>query len=190
MLITSLMKARVATVLIVVLFATPLAPLVAQTPGTSKPATTAKPPTTAKPSPATAKPAAAPAAAAAPDGGWPRSYTTASGAALVIYQPQVSSWVNQKQIEAYAAVAYTAKGGKPALGTLKLESSTSVAADQRLVSFSEFKIAESNFPTVPREQVKTIVSEITTAMPLDERVIALDRVLANIDTSAIIPKNV
>ena len=190
MLITSLMKARVATVLIVVLFATPLTPLVAQTPGTTKPATTAKPPTTAKPSPATAKPAAAPAAAAAPDGGWPRSYTTASGAALVIYQPQVSSWVNQKQIEGYAAVSYTAKGAKPALGTLKLESSTSVAADQRLVSFTEFKIAESNFPTVPRDQVKTIVSEITTAVPLEERVIALDRVLANIDTSAIIPKNV
>ena len=37
---------------------------------------------------------------------------------------------------------------------------------------------------------KTVVSEITASVPLDERVIALDRVLANIDTSQIIPKNV
>ena len=37
---------------------------------------------------------------------------------------------------------------------------------------------------------KTVVAEITASVPLDERVIALDRVLANIDTSQIIPKNV
>ena len=36
----------------------------------------------------------------------------------------------------------------------------------------------------------TVVEEIAASVPLDERVIALDRVLANIDTSQIIPKNV
>ena len=65
-----------------------------------------------------------------------------------------------------------------------------MALDERLVSFSEFKIAESNFPTLPRDQLRTVVEEITASVPLDERVIALDRVLANIDTSQIIPKNV
>ena len=155
------MKVRVATVLIVALFATPLAPLLAQAPAPTGDHGQA-PPTTAKP--ATAKPAAA-AAAAAADWRMAAVGLTASGAALVIYQPQVSSWSEpETRIEAFAAVSYTAKGAKPALGTLKLESSTSVAADQRLVSFSEFKIAESNFPTVPREQVKTIVSEITAAV--------------------------
>ena len=58
------------------------------------------------------------------------------------------------------------------------------------MSFSDFKIVESNFPTLQRDAVKTVVSEITASLPLDERVIALDRVLANIDTSQIIPKNV
>ena len=84
------------------------------------------------------------------DGGWPRSYTTASGAALVLYQPQISSWADQKHVVAYAAVSYTPKGAtKPALGTVKLESDTSVALDERLVSFSELKITESNFPDAP-----------------------------------------
>ena len=74
-------------------------------------------------------------------------YTTPSGAALVIYQPQIASWADQKHATLYAAVSYTAKGAKaPALGTVKVESETSVAIDERLVSFSDFKIAEPNFP--------------------------------------------
>ena len=71
-----------------------------------------------------------------------------------------------------------------------MESDTSVALDERLVSFSELKITESNFPTLQRDQLRTVVEEIAASVPLDERVIALDRVLANIDTSQIIPKNV
>jgi hypothetical protein len=141
---------------------------------------------------AQAAPAAKPAAAAAPpDGGWPRAYTTASGASLVLYQPQVSAWTEQKHIAAYLAVSYTPKGAaKPALGSVKVESDTSVAIDERLVSFSQLKIAEPSFPTLPREQLKTVVEEISTSIPPGGRVIALDRVLASIDASKIAPKNV
>jgi hypothetical protein len=140
--------------------------------------------------PAAARPAAA-AAPAPPDGDWPRGYTTASGAALVIYQPQVASWTDQKRVVLYSAVSYTPKAAKqPAIGTIKVESETGVALDERLVSFSDFKITESNFPTLDRDQVRAAVAEIGASVPLDERVIALDRVLANVDTSQIIPKNV
>ena len=184
-------KARVAVLTIISLLAPSAGPIVAaQAPAAKPPATqtpTAKP-TTAKPSTA---PGAATTAPAPPDGGWPRNYTTPSGAALVIYQPQLASWADQKHATLYAAVSYTAKGAKaPALGTIKMESETSVAVDERLVSFSDFKIADPNFPTLERDAVKGVVSEITTSVPLDERVIALDRVLANMDTSQIIPKNV
>ena len=51
------------------------------------------------------------------DGGWPRASTTASGARLVIYQPQIASWVDQKDIVLYAAISYTPPGAsKAALG--------------------------------------------------------------------------
>ena len=84
---------------------------------------------------------------------WPRAYLTASGATLTIYQPQVASWADQKHAVLYAAVSYLAKGAKtPAIGTIKVESDTSVALDDRLVSFSEFKITESNFPSLQRDQ--------------------------------------
>ncbi len=52
----------------------------------------------AKPATTAAKPAAAASATAPPvDGGWPRSYKTASGGDVVLYQPQISSWPNNRR---------------------------------------------------------------------------------------------
>ncbi|RPI51582.1 MAG: hypothetical protein EHM55_18580 [Acidobacteria bacterium] len=125
------------------------------------------------------------------DGDWPRRYVTASGAQLIVYQPQVASWENQRHAVLWAAVSYTPKGTQtPALGSLKVESDTSVALEERLVSFSDFTIAESKFPTLERDAVRTVIDEIRAAVPLNQRVISLDRVLANIDKSQIVPKNV
>jgi hypothetical protein len=171
------LRARLAGLTIVSLVSSSAAPVVArQAPPAAKPAA-AKPAAAAEPAP--------------PDGGWPRTYATASGAALVIYQPQVSSWADQKHLVASAAISYTPKGAaKPALGTIKVAADTSVAVDDRLVSLSEWKIAEPTFPTLSREQMKTLVDEIGTSVPNAARVIALDRVLASIDASKIIPKNV
>jgi hypothetical protein len=136
--------------------------------------------------------AQAPAKSVTPvDGGWPRVSTTASGAHLIVYQPQIASWVNQQNIVIYAAVSYTPNGApKEALGTIKAESVTSVAVDRRLVSFADLRITESNFPTLQKNQTQDAVAEITAAFPPDQRVIALDRVLANLNSSEIIPKNV
>ena len=61
---------------------------------------------------------------------------------------------------------------------------------ERLVSFQKMKIVEANFQTLQKEQVREITTEIDKAIPDDERVIALDRVLANLDKSSVIPKNV
>jgi len=147
------------------------------------------------PAPATRPaPAANPAAAASPapvDGGWPRSYDTPSGGSATVYQPQIASWTDQKRMAAYAAVSYTPKGAaKPALGSIKIEADTRVAVSERLVSFKDMRITESNFPTLPKEQLKEVVAEIEKAVPDDERVLGLDRVLASVDRSQILPKNV
>lgn len=125
------------------------------------------------------------------DGGWPRSYATPSGAHLIVYQPQVASWENQKRLTLYAAVSYTAKGAaKPVLGTVKAEADTRVSVAERLVDFSVFKVTESNFSALGKDQMHEVVAEITKSIPQDERVIALDRVLARLDKSQILPKNV
>src|SRR5262245_30867403 len=82
----------------------------------------------------------------ADDRGWPRGYSLPSEAQVVLYQPQVASWDDQKHMVALAAVSYVAKGEqKPALGTLKIEADTAVSTEQRLVKFSSLKITETNF---------------------------------------------
>ena len=52
------------------------------------------------------------------------------------------------------------------------------------------RIVEANFPTLSKDQVREVAATIEKVIPDDERVIALDRVLANIDKSQIVPKNV
>jgi hypothetical protein len=169
------------------------APPAATPPAATPPAKVVGPPKpTSTPAPPPA-PAGKPAAPAPPvDGGWPRAYSTPSGGKILMYQPQVASWEQQKHMVAYAAVAYEQKGAtsKPALGSLQIEAETKVAVADRLVSFRDFKIAESNFPTLQKEQMREVVTEIDKAFPTEERVIGLDRVLASVDRSQIIPKEV
>jgi hypothetical protein len=127
----------------------------------------------------------------AADRGWPRGYSLPSEAQIVLYQPQIASWENQKQLVAFAAVSYIAKGDKkPALGTIKLETDTEVALEQRLVKFSKIKIIETNFQTLSKEQTQEIVSELEKNIPEEDRIIDLDRVLAYVDKSTINPRNV
>jgi hypothetical protein len=122
---------------------------------------------------------------------WPRGYSTPSEAQIVIYQPQIASWENQKHIVAFAAVSYVAKGAqKPTLGTVKLEADTNVSLEKRLVKFSPIKIIEVNFQTLSKDQTREIVTELENALPDEDRIMGLDRVLVNLNKSQIIPKNV
>jgi hypothetical protein len=136
----------------------------------------------------------APTAAAPPpppvDGGWPRAYITPSAASLILYQPQIASWVDQKTLVLFSAVAYTPKNGKRALGTVKATADTQIATEERLVNYSAVKVDEANFPTLDKPQVQEIVTQISSTIPSTDGVIALDRVLSGLDKSQIIPKNV
>jgi hypothetical protein len=154
----------------------------------AKPAATPAKPATAK-APA---PAAAPAKeGATQDGGWPRDYLTDGGAAIRIYQPQIASWDGQKHMVAHAAVSYSPKNAeKPLLGAIKLEADTIVAVTERLVNLSSLKLTESNFPGMSSEQLRDVTARLMKLVPEGQLVIGLDRVLARLDKSSIIPKNV
>src|SRR5215510_16209299 len=96
---------------------------------------------------------AAVAAQQAQDRGWPRGYNLPSEAQIVLFQPQLATWEDQKHAVPLAAVSYVAKGAeKPVIGTIKIETDTEVSLEQRLVKFSTLKITEANFQTLPKEQ--------------------------------------
>ena len=176
-------RARIALATAFALIAQPIAPMTARAQ-----APAAKPSAAQAPA---AAPAVAPAAQPVSDPGWPRAYQTANGTRFTVYQPQVSEWPNQKHMTAYAAVSVDAPGAqKASLGSVKLESDTVVSLSERLVRFPDIKLTETSFPTLPKEQVRDIAAEIVMAIPDAERVIALDRILAYVDKSQILPKNV
>src|SRR5262245_26712061 len=162
-------------------------------PSATTPAPQAKPAaTTAKPTPASAPAQTASAQVTEPV--WPRSYQTPSGAQVIVYLPQVSSWTSQKKLVAHSAVSYRPKSAaaneKAKLGTITLEAETSVSMEERLVNMTKLAITDAHFPEVPKESIREVVTEITESIPPAGKVIALDRVLAAVDKSTIIPKDV
>ena len=154
------------------------------------------PPKPAAPATTSQKPPAA-SVPAAPgsqpvDGGWPRAYALPTAGNILIHQPQIASWDQQKHIVAFSAISYrpVSANEKQTVGSMRFEANTAVSVPERLVRFSPLKIIEVNFPTLPKDTVREIAAQIDHAIPDEERVIALDRVLANLDTSKIVPKNV
>ena len=187
-----------ALVAVLSLMVEPLAPLIwaaGADQAATKPAAPQTQPAAQKPATPAAKPAASAAAAPATpppvDGGWPRLYDLKSGATYLVYQPQIASWDQQKTMVAFSGVDYRAnKTAKSQIGTIKLEATTKVSVADRLVSFDNMKILEANFQGLDKDRLREMVTEIDAAIPNDTRVISLDRVLAGVDKSNIIPKNV
>ena len=125
------------------------------------------------------------------DGGWPRDYQTPSGGAIRVFQPQVASWDGQRRMVAYAAVSYTATGAaKPALGTVKIEADT---IGRRRRSARQLQRRQADRVALPRPAQRSAARsrrQHRRGRPQGSMVIALDRVLARLDKSQIIPKNV
>ncbi len=177
---------------VVSLLVQPSAPIVGAAAQTATRPPVPSPQEPAKPTQASTPPKApAPAPATPIDGGWPRMYSLDSGGTILMYQPQIASWDRQTHLVAFSAVSYRPKtGDKPTMGTVKLEAETKVSVAERLVNFAGLKITEANFQGLEKEQVREVTEQIGKAIPEGEPVIGLDRVLANLDKSQIVPKNV
>jgi hypothetical protein len=135
-----------------------------------------------------------PAAATAPppgtnaDTGWPRTVALKGGTAEW-YQPQIESWIDQKNIVAWSAVSYLRTGAKePALGTIKIEGPTNVAVDDRVVTL-DLRISQYNFPSLSPDETKQLVADVQ-MLPVYQRVLDLDRLLAYAAASPLQVKNV
>lgn len=70
----------------------------------------------------------------------------ADGGRVVLYEPQVATWTDQRVLTLHAAVSYTATGETAAmLGTIVAEADTRVSVDERLVGFSSFRVMRASF---------------------------------------------
>jgi len=147
----------------------------------------------AQPQTAAAKPAAKKAASDTPppgtnaDTGWPRTVQLESGT-FVWFQPQIESWTDRKAIVGWSAAAYTPLTATEAsLGTIKIEGTTKVSVDENVVSL-DMKVTQVNFPSLSSVQIRSMIAEIE-GLPVRQRVLDLDRLLAYVADSPLQPKN-
>ncbi len=121
--------------------------------------------------------------APAPDA-WPHTIT-GEGGSVVVYEPQVISWPEQKTLNARTAVAITPTGAKaPILGTIEVSGQTQTDLDDRVVVFSDPKLVATHFPTADTAQATRLDERIRTALAnMGPKHVPLDTVLLSLRQS-------
>jgi len=112
------------------------------------------------------------------DGNWPREIDLAD-MHLVIYQPQVDSW-KQNRIESQSAVIVTRKeDSKDIFGIVSISARTEVDHESRMVSFEDIVIKDATFPSAPKLQ-PSLLAAVRDNVPNWPRTVSLDRLLADL----------
>jgi len=112
------------------------------------------------------------------DGNWPREIDD-SNIHLVIYQPQVDNWKDNR-IEARSAVIVTRKDAPTQIfGIVSINARTEVDRETRLVSFEDITIKDATFPSATSLQ-STLLNAIRDSVPNWPRTVSLDRLLADL----------
>ena len=112
------------------------------------------------------------------DGNWPREIDSGN-VHLVIYQPQVESWKDNR-IEARSAVIVTRREDPTQIfGIVSINARTEVDRETRLVSFEDITIKDANFPSAASVQ-STLLQAVRDSVPNWPRTVSLDRLLADL----------
>ena len=113
---------------------------------------------------------------------WPRTLTYEDGTRLLIYQPQVTNWVDYSHISARAACAFSAREGEtPSLGTFEFEADTEPFLAERLVRMSGFNLLSARFPSLEEADSRLLTARLVDFLPQTSLVISLDRIVANLE---------
>jgi hypothetical protein len=116
---------------------------------------------------------------------WPRDVTL-SNAAVLVYQPQVSQWTDNR-IEFRSALAIRPTGTKEeTFGVVYATARTQVDRNTRTVVFENLQITRSDFPTLPNRGA-AYAAELQKEFAASVRSIALDRLEASLALAGIKP---
>ncbi len=129
------------------------------------------------------QPAPASTASALPADPWPRDVSI-SNAALLIYQPQVNSWVDNK-LDFRAAMAIKPTGAtEETFGSVFVTARTQVDKVERIVVFENLQITKLDFPTLPNRGAG-YQAELQTRLTTSLKTISLDRLQASLAAAGI-----
>lgn len=128
-------------------------------------------------------PAAAP--SPAPAGSWPRQINL-SNAVVLIYQPQVNSWTDNR-LDFRSALAIKPKGAeREAFGVIFATARTNVDKATHRVALDKLQITKSDFPTLP-DHGAAYAAELQKLFAQGVRTISLDRLKQSPALAASVP---
>jgi len=110
---------------------------------------------------------------------WPRKITTEKGE-IVIYQPQVETFVGDK-LESRSAISVKVAGQEGMIfGAMWFESSLATDMETRTATLVRTKVTAAKFPDVEQEKVDELSRFIEKEMPTWDIVISIDRLVASL----------
>lgn len=128
-------------------------------------------------------PASAPADEPAPLE-WPREIV-GDGYRVVLYQPQVESFTEDK-LESRAAVSVAKEGGDaPVFGAVWVTSRVSTDREERTVTLTEIEVTAIKFPSLDEGQTDRLKQVLEDQIPKWDLVVSLDRILAGLDMAEV-----
>ena len=186
LLLRSSLRSWTACAVSFALLAGPMASPVCGQQAAPKPATPMAEP---KPKPAT--PMAAPKTPAPPkDAGWPRIYTDGK-ATLAVHQPQVDDWKDFSVLQARSAMEITPEpGAKKLIAAVHWEAKTDTSVAQRTVVAREVTVTRFMIPGVDEAKTNEMRALAKKLLPTNRDAVAIDRVLAYLDVSKTIGRQV
>jgi hypothetical protein len=110
---------------------------------------------------------------------WPRKITGEKGE-IVIYQPQVETFVGDK-LESRSAVSVKVAGQEDMIfGAMWFESRLATDMETRMATLVSTKVTAAKFPDVEQEKVDELSRYLEKEMPTWDIVISIDRLLASL----------
>ena len=130
-----------------------------------------------------------PPAASLPADPWPRDISIAN-AAVLVYQPQVNSWVGN-QLDFRVAMALKPTGAKDeTFGSAFVTARTQVDKVSRTVVFENVQHLEGRLPDACRRMAQTYAAALQASMASNMRSISLDRLEASLALAGVKPATV
>jgi len=112
------------------------------------------------------------------DDGWPRT-VAANGVRIIMHQPQVESWENNRLRSRSAVAVETSASGVPVFGVVTLSARTNVDRENRLVMLDDIRVDDARFPSNP-DRADEYAALIRKNMPTTGVYVALDRLTASL----------
>ncbi|WP_255571428.1 SH3 domain-containing protein [Ensifer sp. ENS12] len=112
---------------------------------------------------------------------WPRVFNTDKGATITLFQPQIISWKDFKELEALVATELKSSAdAKPVYGIIGLSAKTVADDASENVTLTDVRTTRLDFSALDRQQLADLALDIGKLIPTDPIVVSQQRLAASL----------